>query len=243
MSEAATTLQRSPKGKRSTDVGMNLGKVEQRTTTSSVAEVLRKAILSGTFPPGSQLREVAIAHELGVSRAPLREAFALLVDEGLAEKVAFRGTFVAEVSAEVMAEIASLRIKLEPFGISLAVPNLTPERLAALRADVESMREAADVGDMTMSIDAHISFHRRLYEYSGHKMLFDIWKGWESQLQLFLSLDHRGFEDLHELAAEHVRLLDVIETGDMEAVQREVERHVHGAGPLPKRKNAKVHRI
>lgn len=241
MSEAATTLQRSPKGE--PDEGLNLGRLQQRTTTSSVAEVLRKAILSGKFPPGSQLREVAIATELGVSRAPLREAFALLLDEGLVEKVAFRGTFVAEVSSEVMTEIASLRMNLEPFAIGLAVPNLTPERLAALRADVESMRQAADLDDMTMSIDAHVSFHRRLYEYSGHKLLLNIWKGWESQLQLFLSLDHRAFEDLHELAADHVRLLEVIETGDMEAVQREVERHVHGAGPLPTRKGSRPHRI
>jgi DNA-binding GntR family transcriptional regulator len=231
MAEAATTLQRSSKGERSTDQGMNLGRLEQRTTTSSVAEVLRKAILNGTFPPGSQLREVAIANELGISRAPLREAFALLADEGLVEKVAFRGTFVAEVSSSVMAEIASLRLKLEPFAISLAVPNLDADNLAALQADVDLMREAADLDDMTMSIDAHIGFHRHLYQCSGHKMLFDIWKGWEAQLQLFLSLDHRAFEDLHQLAADHARLLEVIKSGDMDAVQHEVEQHVHGALP------------
>ena len=211
------------------DADARLGKLGQRTITASVVNILRAAILDGRFPPGAQLREVAIANELGVSRAPLREALTVLAESGLVSRIPFRGSFVATVSSQQIAEIASLRNKLEPMAIELAIPHLGKRQLRALTDDVETMQAAADEGDMAKSIDAHMGFHRRLYEYSQHDLLLSIWLSWEAQLQLFLSLDHQAFEDLHELAAAHLRLLDAVLTKDMAIITDEVALHIHGA--------------
>ena len=208
-----------------------LGKLEQRTITKSVVNIIRAAILDGRFAPGTQLREVAIASELGVSRAPLREALTVLAEIGLVTRIPFRGSYVAEVSPQHIAEIASLRNKLEPMAIELAIPHLGKHEFRALTRDVEIMQAAADEGDMAKSIDAHMSFHRRLYEYSRHDLLLSIWHSWEAQLQLFLSLDHQAFEDLHELAAAHLRLLDAVLTKDMTIIGDEVALHIHGGDP------------
>src|ERR1700756_1668764 len=97
------------------EAAVSLGRITQRTTPGSVAHVLRNAILEGRLKPGSQLRETHLAADLGVSRAPLREALGLLAEEGLVEKIPYRGAFVAEVSHESIAEIASLRKRLEPY--------------------------------------------------------------------------------------------------------------------------------
>ena len=86
-------------------VAPGLGRLTQRTTPTTVAAVLRAAILDGKLKPGSQLRETHLASDLGVSRAPLREALGILADEGLVEKIPYRGAFVAEVSADAIAEI------------------------------------------------------------------------------------------------------------------------------------------
>ena len=40
-----------------------------------------------------------------VSRAPLREAFTRLEEDGLIEKIAYRGAFVSEVSGKTVEEI------------------------------------------------------------------------------------------------------------------------------------------
>src|SRR6476619_5969713 len=104
--------------------GVSLGRITQRTTPGSVALVIRNAILEGRLKPGSQLRETHLAADLGVSRAPLREALGLLADEGLVDKIPYRGAFVAEVTQESIAEIASLRKRLEPYAIELALPHL-----------------------------------------------------------------------------------------------------------------------
>jgi DNA-binding GntR family transcriptional regulator len=210
---------------------VSLGRIEQRTTPGSVAHVLRKAILDGTLAPGSQLREIPLATDLGVSRAPLREALAILADEGLIVKYPYRGAFVAEVSATGMSEIASLRKRLEPYAIELALPRLTGTGRIKVTRALEDMTIGADNNDLTGTIDAHMAFHRAFYELSEHKLLLDLWKSWEAQLQMFFSADHQAFTDLHELVADHVRLLAIIDRGDLDEITREIAVHVHSPSP------------
>jgi len=205
---------------------VSLGRITQRTTPGSVALVIRNAILEGRLKPGSQLRETHLAADLGVSRAPLREALGLLAEEGLVDKIPYRGAFVAEVTQESIAEIASLRKRLEPYAIELALPHLRGSTRI-----LEDMALGADDNDPAATIDAHMAFHRAFYELSGHQLLLDLWKGWEAQLQLFLSADHQLFADLHDMVADHQRLLSIIDTGDLDAITAEIDRHVHGGLP------------
>lgn len=207
---------------------VSFGRIQQRTTPGSVANVLRSAILDGTLAPGSQLRETHLAADFGVSRAPLREALGILADEGLVTKIPYRGAFVAEVSATGMAEIASLRKRLEPYAIELALPRLAGAERVKVTQALEDMAGGADNNDQTATIDAHMTFHRAFYELSGHTLLLELWNSWGSQLQLFLSADHQSFADLHDVVAEHERLLSIIDSADIDAIVREINRHVHG---------------
>ncbi|MGW0634957.1 GntR family transcriptional regulator [Nocardia salmonicida] len=226
MTVAPHRPQRTPSA---SDGEVTFGRIEQRTTPGAIADVLRSAILDGKLAPGSQLREAHLAADLGVSRAPLREAFGVLADEGLVEKIAYRGTFVAQVSPREVEEMANIRRRLEPYAVELALPKLRgPGRSKAVRA-LQDMARAADNGDLSESVRAHMRFHRVFYELSGNRLLLNLWSGWEAQLQMFLSVDHRSFADLHDVVAEHERLMSIIDTGDMAAITREIDHHVHGA--------------
>lgn len=210
---------------------VSFGPITQRTTPSSVAAVLRTAILEGTLKPGSQLRETYLAADLGVSRAPLREALGILADEGLVEKIPYRGAFVATVSPESIAEIASLRKRLEPYAIELALPRLRGTTRRKVTQALEDMETGAQNNDPAAAIDAHMAFHRAFYELSGHKLLLDLWRSWETQLQLFFSADHQSFEDLRQVVSEHRKLLNIIDGADLAAIAAEIDTHVHGGQP------------
>ena len=93
------------------------------------------------------------------------------------------------------------------------------------------MTVGADNGDFAATIDAHMSFHRAFYELSGHRLLLDLWHSWEAQLQLFFSADQQLFADLHDMVADHQRLLAIIDTHDLERIADEIDRHVHGGIP------------
>ncbi len=206
-----------------------LARLDQRTTLDGVHQVLREAILNGTFAPGSQLREAHLAADLGISRAPLREAFLRLEEEGLIERVAFRGAFVSQVSLKTIEEIAVLRYLVEPYAAEQTAANLGGEMAGKVLQRVQALRKAANRGDMAGSIDAHLEFHRFFYEYSRNALLAEQWRGWETRLRLFLAVDHRSYENLDELAAGHEHLAGLIEQGHMERFRRELAHHVHTA--------------
>ena len=50
-----------------------------------VTENLREMIMKGSLAQGERIKEVALAHTLGVSRTPVRLALAILEKENLVE--------------------------------------------------------------------------------------------------------------------------------------------------------------
>jgi DNA-binding GntR family transcriptional regulator len=62
-----------------------------------IYDLVRQEILTGRLAPGTRLpSEEALATQLGVSLAPVRQAFADLAAEGLLDRLRGRGTFVQE---------------------------------------------------------------------------------------------------------------------------------------------------
>ena len=70
-------------------------KSERKTLTEIAQQELRRAIIAGTFLPGSQLpTEAELCEMLGVSRTVVREALRVLEDDGLVARRHGVGTFV-----------------------------------------------------------------------------------------------------------------------------------------------------
>ena len=135
---------------------LKLGGLERTTTPEGVYRVLRAVILDGTVPPGGQLRERDIAADLGISRSPLREALTRLEEEGLIVKIPFRGAFVVEVSAHEVAEIASIRLLVEPYAAELALEALRGPERPRLTQTIEQFHRATEQNDIPTSIEAHL---------------------------------------------------------------------------------------
>lgn len=202
---------------------------QRATTPDGVYSVLRTAILDGMVPPGGQLRETHIAADLGISRSPLREAMTKLEEEGLIVKIPFRGSFVVEVSAQDVAEIASVRALVEPYAAELSSETLKGPERPRLMQIIEELHAATESNDIPASIDAHLRFHRLFYDFSGNSVLRNMWSSWENKLRLYLSTDHRSYSDLHDIAVEHERLARVALVGDTEEFRQELVRHFQSA--------------
>ncbi|MGV2434584.1 MAG UNVERIFIED_CONTAM: GntR family transcriptional regulator [Anaerolineae bacterium] len=68
--------------------------ISTKSLRERILDALRSAILSGELKPGQALVETDLAAQLGVSRAPLREAIQILNTEGLVTVVPYHGTTV-----------------------------------------------------------------------------------------------------------------------------------------------------
>lgn len=199
----------------------------QKAPTAVVAQI-RQAILSGALKAGEQLREAHIAEEMGISRSPIREALSRLEEEGLVNKVPFKGAFVASVSPDTIAEIAGIRTQLEPYAVSLALPRMTSTDWKNLRRILEEMHRVAG-HDLVAAIEKHLAFHRYFYERSGNRTLLNLWCDWESKLRLFFIVDHGAFEDSQDVVAVHEQLIKTFRTGGPEEIRVAFAHHVHDA--------------
>src|SRR3954463_3282164 len=89
-----------------------------RTIAGQVAERLREEIVAGERAPGCRLRPGGIARRYGVSTTPVREALAMLQQEGLVRLHPQRGAVVFLPSVDDLREHYEIRAALE----SLAAP-------------------------------------------------------------------------------------------------------------------------
>jgi DNA-binding GntR family transcriptional regulator len=117
-------------------------RIVRTTTVELVTTAIRQRILSGDLAPGEVLRQEALADELGVSRVPIREAITRLTGEGLLTKVPHKGAYVAELSIEEVQETFEIRLRLEPWLFSQAIPHITDAEIAKAEKLVNEMDQA-----------------------------------------------------------------------------------------------------
>ena len=82
---------------------------------------LRERIARRALPPGTKLLENDLAREFGVSRAKVRDAFGVLEQRGLIQRIPNRGAVVARLDLSQVFEIYAVREMLEGLCVRLAV--------------------------------------------------------------------------------------------------------------------------
>lgn len=122
-------------------------------------QTLRDAILKMHFKPGQRLVERQLCEETGVSRTCVREALQHLESEGLVERVANRGLFVASVSAEEARQIYEVRAALESEFARLFVERATDRDLEALQAALTRLEKAIDRKPVIAYVEALDGFY------------------------------------------------------------------------------------
>jgi DNA-binding GntR family transcriptional regulator len=94
-----------------------------RTGASEMLRVLRDRITSHELPPGTKLIEQDLAATFSVSRARVRDAFAVLEQRGLIERIPNRGAIVARLTAKQVIDLYETREVLEGLAVRLATQN------------------------------------------------------------------------------------------------------------------------
>ena len=106
-------------------------KVTEKRPEESLKEfayrVLKENIVNMELEPGRLLSENEIGQQLGVSRAPIREAFSQLASQKLVEIQPQRGTFVTLIDYEYVEEVRFLRSVVEKEIAGMACGCLTEE--------------------------------------------------------------------------------------------------------------------
>jgi DNA-binding GntR family transcriptional regulator len=199
------------------------------TLASRVADQIKRWIVTGQLKPGQRLVEKEIAAACHVSRTPLREAFARLVNEGLAVSIAYRGIFVRRISLRHVREIYELRIGIEGLAAMLAAERHKKSDLDHL-AELLVAMDAEQPGDEADELKLlNERFHRGIAAASGNSLLVqqldDLWI-WVSLARTSnWTATGRG----ETSRGEHHALYQAISAGDGITARALAETHVRRA--------------
>lgn len=173
-----------------------------------IREALVARILDGTYPAGTQLKELALAREFNVSQAPIREALRELEGSGLVHSERFRGTLVRGTDCDEMLESYELRATLETRALLLASP-YEERLLTQLRQCLAQMAGALDDEDPERYVDYAMRFHRLIIEGSGNRAFLNVWDSllWDVRGRIVLQRFGETGSRFQPLLQLHERLL------------------------------------
>ncbi len=200
--------------------------IQQQNLVEQVADYLTQAIISQHFLPGERLSEVQLSRDLGVSRAPVREAARLLESRGLLISKPRRGFFVRALNAVELEDVFDLRLCLERHAIHRLVERYTPEAKRALAQQVEVLCEAAESNDGTRRIEEDLQFHRLMLHYGGNERLLRAFDDLSHELRLCITLITKTHEAPETIATSHYKLLDALDSGSTDACREAIDYHI-----------------
>jgi len=212
-----------------------------------LAEQLRETILQGDWPEGSPLpTERALGESSGLSRASVREALRILESEGLIQTRPGRGggASVRRPTADAIARSVGLYVRghkirlealletreaVEPAIARLAARNRTEADLA--RLDEAQQRLKSSLADRRAYLEANIDWHMAVALASRNEPLI----GFMSAISEVIHSATEGAPfDTDEIRgltiAAHERIQAAIVSGDGDAAERRMARHVRAYG-------------
>lgn len=193
-----------------------------------VLEALRERIALHLLPPGSKLRENELATEFNTSRARIRDAFHVLEQRGLIERIPNRGAVVIRLEADEVVQLYDIREMLEALAARLAAQNSTPQTWAKLtEAFGQPLEKAIAEDDFGTYMSTLKTLNQLILAQAKNRMLSDFLEHIADRTQIFarraILLPGRAATGLHL----HRSLLAALSKGDAaeaEQIKREIVR-------------------
>ena len=202
-----------------------LNRVEPTSRRDVVVNEIRRAIVEGQLEPGEKLTEAGLADELGVSRPTIREALGQLARDGWVTQVPYAGISVASLSEQDVRDVADLRVTLDLLALRSIYADSTGHKLAQVADAWGKLDQDANNPDPLIRHDAHVAFHRALWEASENQMLLRMWPAMEAHMALALAEDQAFRPDPARVQHSHRALLDAIMSRDITKAQLALLEH------------------
>ncbi|WP_158970057.1 GntR family transcriptional regulator [Chachezhania sediminis] len=215
--------------------------LDREGLVSRVVTVLSKAIVTRQLPQGSRVSESVIARQMGVSRAPVREAARLLEASGLIEYQPNRGFFVRQVSADALDHLYELRIVIEVAAARRLIRRGAAETIDRLQAQMAEMHRVAEAeADVLTQVEADMEFHRLLCEGSGNPKFQDVFRQIAIETEFSIMVVGHIYDDPHRMADTHAPILAALRKGDEAEAEGALRFHIGVARKLVTAKFRKI---
>ncbi|MCL7749511.1 GntR family transcriptional regulator [Halalkalibacter alkaliphilus] len=202
-----------------------------KSLRQQVADQIINALSQGLLEPGKRIVEVELAQNLGISRAPIREALSQLEQEGLVKTIPYRGTFVMDLNRKDVWELYTLRATLEEFAMRQVFERNLDETINSLREIHKAMGETVHSKNKLELAELDSRFHEVLVRAAGHEQLYRSWHPLRYKHVFYtITIDPNYSKSFEFVVDVHEELIRAMESGELEKACEEIKSHIIDAG-------------
>ena len=198
-------------------------------TVDQVVRSLSDRILTGQLRPGEKLDEYALADLYDVSRTPVREAVAMLEQEGFVKSLPRRGIVVLKKTKSEVVDMIQAWAALESMAARLVVERATDAEIAKLRTLFKDFNEGHKPAEHVSEYSsANIVFHQTLVGLSRSQLLIDMTNNLLLHVrgirQMTIGRDDRASRSI----VDHLGIIEALEQRDVALAEQRSRDHTLG---------------
>ena len=201
----------------------------QPTLSEQAYNQIKDAICQGSVAPGDILSENQIAQQLGMSRTPVREALRALASEGFVEIRNGIGAYVKPLSSKDMEDLYEVRCLLEMQAIKTSIYRISNDEIDDLTRRFQAIYDACEQGDSPAQgefSELDWELHSLLVDRCTNNYIKEIVAGNNSNLRRYQSLSVHVLGDVHESARQHLEILRVLRSRDLDKLEEVLHAHL-----------------
>ena len=187
---------------------------------------LREQLLNGEILPHQHLVETKIAKDIGTSRTPIREALHSLELEGLVESIPRVGYVVKPINEDEVEEICEIRAAIEGVGARWAMEKDPQKLVEDLKKNILNSEEKTIQGDPKAFVELDAQFHDIIARLSGSRRLQELGQTLRRHMLRYRIQSIYLTENVLRAIQGHKGILEAIEKGNLEEVNRAIKYHL-----------------
>ena len=205
---------------------------KKQTYSTVVADHIRQQIRQGNLVPGQAIKEMTLAEELGISRAPVRESLEILVQEGLVTSEPQKGKRVRQMTPEEIRHSYSVGGILEATGVTDSLSLWTDAEVDGLARLLEEMHAPARIARERASLsELDESFHDCLLRHCRNPYLISLARRSCATISKYLMYQQwTAFYSVKELYERHVVLVEAMQRRDKAEIWHKIREHYEELG-------------
>ncbi|MEM1139222.1 MAG: GntR family transcriptional regulator [Pseudomonadota bacterium] len=191
-----------------------------------MASRLRDAVANGHIAPGDHVVESAIARDLGLSRAPVREAIRMLCQQGLMTQKPNRGFFVRQLSAGEIEDIFGLMVCLEVYALQCYFDQPDGFALKELTTFLKTLKKNGRPKNLSQIARNELHIHRLICGLSQNQAVIETFAEKVSVLSVMSSIVPAAAPTSVQLAEVFDPLIDAIMKMEKSEARRFLRAHL-----------------
>jgi DNA-binding GntR family transcriptional regulator len=198
-------------------------RVKRETVQEQAVQLLRSQILERQLLPGSPVTEEAMARDIGISRATMREVLNTLISEGLLTRnVTTRVLHVTQLGPETIREIYRARRLLEAGAVRAFAGRKDATLDALCKATDDLIKAIASSGGKEV-VESDIACHIETVALAGSADLAAFYSKLLGKLRLAMTtVTNSGHYDMRLMGADHVAFVELLRSGRFDEAEKVV---------------------